>query len=217
MCAFAICRFSSRGDAEGTEPTHPPQRHSMPVYATGVESCRAIGLSIISHRARRGHRDVVVGCGGRSMCAFAICRFISRGDTECTEPTPPQRHSMPVYATGVESCRAIGLSIISHRARRGHRDVFVGWGCRCMFVNAIHRFISRRDTEGTEVFYWSGQSINHCLCDMPIHLTRRHGGHGAHAPTPNVIPCRCTPPAWNLPGLAIGRLCGWNQYNVRWS
>jgi hypothetical protein len=90
---------------------------------------------------------------------------------------------MPVYATGVESCRAIGLSIISHRARRGHRDVVVGWGCRCMFVNAIHRFISRGDTECTEVFYWSGQSI-HCLCDTQIYLTRRHGGHGAHAPTP---------------------------------
>jgi hypothetical protein len=35
---------------------------------------------------------------------------------------------------------------------------------------------------------------------MVSHRARR--GHGAH--TPNVIPCRCTPPAWNLRGLAIG-------------
>ena len=116
--------------------------------------------------------------------------------------------------------------VISHRARRWHSGMLlVGAVDACLPHFLLHfllhasnfllRYLAQGSRRTRRRCCWLGQSINVCLCDMPIHLTRRHGGHGDH--TPNVIPCRCTPPAWNLPGLAIGRLCGWNQYNVRWS
>jgi hypothetical protein len=43
------------------------------------------------------------------------------------------------------------------------------------------------------------------------------GGTEGTEPTPTKRHSMPVLPAWNLPGLAIERLCGWNQYNVRWS
>jgi hypothetical protein len=53
--------------------------------------------------------------------------------------------------------------------------------------------------------------------DLPHAETQRARSPRTH---PNVIPCRCTPPAWNLPGRAIerlwvGRIHGaWNRRGV---
>jgi hypothetical protein len=66
--------------------------------------------------------------------------------------THPHRHSMTTVVESPWDCYGI-VNCFAQGTRRARR--------RCC---------------------WVGQSIDVCQCHIPIYLTRRHGGHGAHTP-----------------------------------